>query len=296
MTRGIRLPLVLSLLLLPACATINKGTSDFFRIDSVPQGAAATTSIETSYSLSARRKDPSLTPQYLGCAPTPCAIKMSRREDFIITLEHENYETAKMFITHSRRSGSFTANMAQTSAVVGATTAAGAVIGAGLATTLSAVTAGIASATTAATVTVGSFGLIPIEAGLAVTNSVFVPTSVSTSSAMAAAIPPALAITGGSLLIDAVSGANINIYPNPVVLKMAPKGTPTKLDPNVAPFLESINARGDLIEACVKSRPRSRDRLRLCRVKVSGDIRQRKADLRKKLLAGPPAPPAASKP
>jgi len=60
---------------LPACATVNKGTSDFFRIDSVPQGAIATTTIETDESVKARRKNPQLEPEYIGCSPTPCAIR-----------------------------------------------------------------------------------------------------------------------------------------------------------------------------------------------------------------------------
>jgi len=235
--------LLLCMCLLPACATINKGTSDFFRIDSVPQGAVATTTIETNASLSARRKNRKLAPQYHSCAPTPCAIKVNRRENFVIKLEHPGYETAEMFISHSKRSGSFTANMMQTGTVISGSAAAGAAAGAALATGLSAVSAGFTGAALASTVTIGTFGLIPIETTVAAANSFIIPTSYSAGSAMAAAIPPALAVTGGSLLIDSVSGANQNIFPNPVVLELAPKGAATKTDPNVATFLKSLKPR-----------------------------------------------------
>lgn len=228
--------LCLAALLLPACATLNNGTSDFFRIDSVPQGAIATTSIETHASEKARRKNPSLKPVYLGCSPTPCAIKLNRRAEFVIKLEHPEFQTAEMFITNSRNSGSFTANMAATTATTAGTVTAGAIAGAGLAASLSLVTTATVNATLAAGATISTFGLIPIETSLAATNSLFVAPTVSTGSAVAAAIPPALAVTGGMLMVDAVSGANINIYPNPVVLELAPKGVETKLDPNVHKF------------------------------------------------------------
>lgn len=239
-------------LLLPACATVNKGTSDFFRIDSVPQGAAVTTTVETGASERARRKNPQLEPVYLGCSPTPCAIKLNRRQNFVIKLEHPNFQTAEMYITNSRNSASFTGNMAATTVTTAGTMAAGATVAAGLATTLSVISTATANATLAGGVTLGTFGLVPIEASLAATNSLFVPTSVSTGSAMVAAIPPALAVTGGMLLVDAVSGANVNLFPNPVVLELAPKGVPTKIDPNVASFKTEISKREAGTAECYK--------------------------------------------
>ncbi len=245
------LRILLLILLLPSCATVNKGTSDFFRIDSVPQGAVATTTVETDASIRARRKNPQLAPVYLGCSPTPCAIKLNRRQKFIIKLEHPEFETAEMFITSSRKSASFTANMAATTATTAGTAAAGAVIGAGIATSLSALGSTIAATTLAGSATVGTFGLIPIETSLAVANSVFVPTTTSASSAAVAAIPPALTVTGGMLLVDAASGANLNLYPNPVVLELAPKNKPVKIDPNVAPFKRELAEREALERECM---------------------------------------------
>ena len=116
-------------LILSGCATVNRGATDYFRIDTVPQGAKATTSLETSASLKAREKNKDILPVYKGCDPTPCSIPLPRRSEFIITLEQDGYETAEMYITNSSNSGSFTANMAATTITsAGATTATAAVI------------------------------------------------------------------------------------------------------------------------------------------------------------------------
>ena len=277
--KTLRLSFVFTLLL-SACATVNKGTSDFFRIDSVPQGAAATTTVETAASKNARRKNPQLEPVYLGCSPTPCAIKLNRRQKFVIKLEHSGFQTAEMFITNSRDSASFTGNMAATTVTTAGTMAAGAAIGAGVATALSAAVTATVSATTAGTVTLGTFGLIPLETSLAASSSVFVPSTVSTGSAVAAAIPPALAVTGGMLMIDAVSGANINLYPNPVVLELAPKGVPAKIDPNVALFKKEISEREKGTAECYKKYKSTKLRIQCKRRSKDAIKRKRKIDER----------------
>ena len=261
---------------LPACATVNKGTSDFFRIDSVPQGAIATTTIETDESVKARRKNPQLEPEYIGCSPTPCAIKLNRRQKFVIKLEHGDFQTAEMFITNSRNSASFTANMATTTATTAGTMAAGAAVGAGVATALAGVTSGVLAATTAGTATLGTLGLIPLETSLAVAQSAFVAPTYSASSAAAASIPPALIVTGGMLLFDAASGANINLYPNPVVLELAPNGVPSKIDPNVAIFKAELEKREKLERECMGGSKPSTDRILRCRTLVTRKLRRQK--------------------
>jgi len=244
--------LLIFVLALPSCATVNKGVSDFFRIDSVPQGAVATTSIETEASIKARRKNPELARQYIGCSPTPCAIKLNRRQKFIIKLEH--------------------------TATTAGTAAAGAVIGAGIATSLSAIGSTIVATTFSGSATIGTFGLIPIETSLAVANSVFVPTTTSASSAAVAAIPPALAVTGGMLLVDAASGANLNLYPNPVVLELAPKNTPVKIDPNVAPFKRELAEKEELERECIGRGNPSSERILKCRNLVQRQISKKHRD------------------
>ena len=237
---------------LSGCATVNRGITDYFRIDSVPQGAKATTSIETSDSKVARKKNPKLQPVYHSCEPTPCAIPLYRRSEFVVKLEHPDYETAEMFITNSSTSGSFTANMAATTAVTTGTAAAGAAAGAAVATTLSTATATLLGGTIGGTASIFTFGLVPIETGVSAGASFFssaAPTY-SSSTAASSAIPPALLITGGMLVTDAITGANVNLYPNPVVLKMAPKGTPVKIDPNVEDYQKILAAEEQVTLNC----------------------------------------------
>jgi len=242
--------------LLSGCATVNRGATDYFRIDTVPQGAKATTSIETYASKTARAKNIDTSPIYKSCEPTPCAIALPRRSEFIITLEQDGYETAEMYITNSSNSGSFTANMAATTATAAGATvatagtiAAGSAIATGIATATSAVIGGISGAS----VSLATFGLIPAEAAISTGISLAtssVPAATTTSSALSATIPPALIVTGGMLLTDVATGANVNLYPNPVVLKMAPKGTPIKIDPNVEPFKNILNLRNERDDYC----------------------------------------------
>jgi len=261
---------------LSGCATVNRGITDYFRIDSVPQGAKATTTIETYDSKQARIKNPELKPVYHSCEPTPCAIPLYRRSEFVVTLEQEGYETAEMFITNSSSSGSFTANMAASTATTTGTMAAGAAVGAAFATTASAVSATVVGGTLGAGASIYTFGLIPAETAIS-TGISFVTSSAPTYSSSAAAgsaIPPALIVTGGMLLTDAVTGANVNLYPNPVVLKMAPAGVAMKIDPNVEPFKRELSLKDDIEQNCEDSQ-KSKETKRLC-----SDLRAQLSTLR----------------
>lgn len=60
---------------LPACATITRGTSQQFTIDSRPPGALATTS------------------NGFRCEATPCIIRMPRKDGFFVTISKEGYVT-----------------------------------------------------------------------------------------------------------------------------------------------------------------------------------------------------------
>jgi len=108
--------------------------------------------------------------------------------------------------------------------------AAGAAIGAGVATALAGVTSGVLAATTAGTATLGTLG----------------------------------------------SGANINLYPNPVVLELAPNGVPSKIDPNVAIFKAELENREKLERECMGGSKPSTDRILRCRTLVTRKLRRQK--------------------
>lgn len=240
---------VIAALLLPACATVNKGSTDYFRVDSVPQGASVSTTIETHASKRKRAGNPKLEPEYYGCDPTPCAIPFNRNAKFIARIEHEDYEPAEIFISSQNSQGSFAGNAATTTVVVGGTAYIGAAAFAGYATFASQLASGIVNALT--------FGLsTPASAAPATT----------TSSVLSSAAPPVLAISGGMLMFDAASGANKNLYPNPVILGLAPKGTETKTDPFVAIYKKELEAKTRVDKYCRIVNRNTRAREKKCRV------------------------------
>ena len=77
-----------SVLLLSACATITRGTTEAFVIETVPGGAKATTTLGVM------------------CEPTPCVIpKVSREADFNVTITKDGYKTATFNVTHQTAGG-----------------------------------------------------------------------------------------------------------------------------------------------------------------------------------------------
>ena len=84
----------LAALSLGACATVTRGTSTAFEIQTTPIGAKATTSLGVM------------------CEPTPCVIpKVSREAEFTVTLEKEGYKTTTHNVSH-KTAGSGGAGMA----------------------------------------------------------------------------------------------------------------------------------------------------------------------------------------
>lgn len=78
-----KLTVVSSVLLsLGACASVTRGTKDAWQISSDPSGAK----VETSNGF--------------FCAATPCAIKMSRKSEFVATITKPGYKTATVTVTH----------------------------------------------------------------------------------------------------------------------------------------------------------------------------------------------------
>lgn len=71
-----------------ACATITRGTTEAFEVQTKPSGAKVTTSLG------------------LSCEPTPCVIpKVSREAEFAVTIEKEGYKTGTYNITHEMSGG-----------------------------------------------------------------------------------------------------------------------------------------------------------------------------------------------
>ncbi len=76
------LAVALTVILASGCASVTRGTTEAYVIESTPAGA--------SVSLS----------NGLSCT-TPCSVKVKRRSDFVVTIEKEGYETISASITSS---------------------------------------------------------------------------------------------------------------------------------------------------------------------------------------------------
>jgi len=77
-----------ALLMNTACATITRGTTEAFEVQTTPSGAKVTTTLG------------------LSCEPTPCVIpKVSREAEFAVTIEKEGYKTGTYNVTHEMSGG-----------------------------------------------------------------------------------------------------------------------------------------------------------------------------------------------
>jgi len=216
-----------------ACSTVNRGSSDYFRADTVPQGAKVTTTLPTSD----RRRNPKK-PEYLGCEPTPCAIKVPRRSEFVATFEQPGYEPTELYIRSSSMRGGSTATVATNLA---SASGAGLAVG-GMVATASA----LATATTNTVFTVFSGGLF--NPGLTTNTS-----GIASSGAAAG-----LAVGAGMIAIDVASGANLNTFPNPVVIEMSKTDTPTEKDPLVNLYKDMEKTKETYRTIC-RTRKKDRD-------------------------------------
>ena len=79
---------VVASLAISGCATITRGTTEAFAIETTPSGAKVTTSLG------------------LMCEPTPCVLpKVSREASFTVTIEKEGYKTGTYNVTHQMSGG-----------------------------------------------------------------------------------------------------------------------------------------------------------------------------------------------
>lgn len=74
--------LAICITLAVGCASITRGTSESFVIETVPAGADVTLSTG------------------LTCT-SPCSLKVKRRGDFVVTIEKDGYETITTTVTSS---------------------------------------------------------------------------------------------------------------------------------------------------------------------------------------------------
>jgi hypothetical protein len=67
---------------LGACATVTRGSSDTWTVNTTPSGAAVKTSNQ------------------FACDSTPCTFKMSRKAEFDVTINKAGYKTWTGHVTH----------------------------------------------------------------------------------------------------------------------------------------------------------------------------------------------------
>ena len=76
------LAIAFSLTFASGCATVTRGTTESFLVESEPPGASVTSSAGWT-------------------CKTPCSVQVKRRGDFTVTLEKEGYEPAEATVTSS---------------------------------------------------------------------------------------------------------------------------------------------------------------------------------------------------
>ena len=209
---------------LAACATVNRGVEDYMRVDTVPQGAKVTVERKRNYTKdrhTRRQKKPYI--ETFICEATPCAIAVPRRSKLLVTIEKLGFETSEIYIGSSTKRGGAIGSMAANSV-----TLAG--IGAGY----GAFVAGFGNAV--------SLGL----------------TNYSSSAFAASGAAIGLGAGAGMIAIDAATGSNLNLYPNPIVLGLVPEGSKTIKDPRVIPYRAKIEAEADIRAYCNQTHPKKR--------------------------------------
>ncbi len=193
MTGSIRLlsVAIVAMLAVTGCATVVRGPNVAFKVATEPAGAQVETNLLTRKSKRAVDAQSDEPLEYRGCAPTPCEFQVSRRSDFTATVTMAGYHDASVSITSGLGRG-----------------------GSG------------ASATGAIIVTGAAYGSVY---GLAS----FWPMVFQTSTNAGAAASATQAATGVGLVflgVDVLSGAMLDVRPNPLILIMIPEEEPIPED------------------------------------------------------------------
>lgn len=227
----------MAIILLPACSTIDRGLTDHIRVDTVPQGAKVSV-------LHIPFKD---NPKQVGaiervtCAETPCAIEVRRLQRGIVSIEKDGYEKADYYIGPSRYRAGGAVDLGATALKTTSTS-----LGTGM-------TLGL---------TYASFSQVFAGLGNVLTLGLGNYQGVSTATGATAGTGVGIGIAVGSMLFDAGSGANQNIYPNPVIIGMAPNGTTSEGDPFVDAYYTLIRAYTQKEKSC--SQRTKRDEIISC--------------------------------
>jgi len=200
---------------LVACSTIDRGVTDYVRVDTVPQGATASFTFIPSESST---RQPGAVKRVI-CQATPCAFEVRRSQKGIVRLEKDGFEPAEYYVGPSRFRGGAGVDLDATTLKTTSTS-----LGIGL-------TGGL---------TYAAFSQFAAAFGNIFTFGFGNYQGVSTASGATAGTGIGLGIAAGSMLIDAGTSANANIYPNPVVIGMAQAGTPTEDDAFVAAYYDLI--------------------------------------------------------
>ncbi|MEM9385477.1 MAG: hypothetical protein AAGA68_10480 [Pseudomonadota bacterium] len=213
---------------------MNRGTTDYFFVDTIPQGARVTITKMTEG-------------KPADCPSTPCAIARSRADEFIATITHEGYKPVELLILHSTRRASLSGT------VVGNTVVGGGLTVAGFAAT---------GAMIGEVVTLGFGG------------------SGAAGTLAAASLPIAGGVAASMMLVDVASGAGQNLFPNPVVLALAPEGEGASelSDPRVPLFEEQLVLEERTARAC--GRTEARYRSQAC-VGARRELKAKKREIRK---------------
>jgi len=231
--RHLNIILIIMAITLSACSTVNRGYKDHFRIDTVPQGATVTTSVIDNSQKKKRKNqygrfvDKNAITKYHSCEPTPCAIELPRRSEFVVTLEHPDYEPTELFIRSTTMKGGITTN-----ATANLATASG---------------SGLA---------IGGIIVAPYTALFNLFS--FTSPAVNTSGIAASGAAAGLGVGVGMIAVDMATGANFNLFPNPVVIELAPKGAAVKTDPLVGLYKSMTQAKNISDTICAK---RKKDRI-----------------------------------
>jgi len=182
---------VLSLALLAGgCATASRGSHTEFAVQTIPPGASVT----TDRPLEGRKGQTSPEPKdagYYGCAPTPCSFRLPRRSDFNILITRPGYQPFTWAVTKMRHKDVVKKAEAR-------------------------------NLKTATVVSAGNMGAMLASSGGAVA-----PTAATAGALAGALVLVAEPVFFSANSVDLVSGALIELYPNPLSVKLAKKSAET---------------------------------------------------------------------
>ena len=199
-----------------ACATAIRGTTTEFSVATEPSGASVTTDLETFASRqntmrlkrSGDYDEATAEPEFYTCAPTPCSFEVSRRSEFLVTVNLDGYHPATVQVT----SGFGEQGQAVSTAGAIAVASGAYLVTVATYTSFYATLYGVASALT--------YGLASYGAGATAGAGVVAASGAATG-----------LLFGGLMLgVDLASGALLDLSPNPVILVLVPEEKPFPTD------------------------------------------------------------------